>query len=443
MKILHITVHMGVGVGKAVSGMAIQGQQDFPDEHRILLLQQPENTSFIQQCRENRVDVQVWDGNYDLLQWADAIVVSWWNHPTMAGFLYSFPRQSCPVLLWTHVNGCYYPFLTHQFLKAFDRILFTNPYSFDNPAWTESELHEIKELADVVFGMGQLDAQKMEPKADYSSSGDFVIGYVGTLHYGKLHPAFTDFCRAVCARIPQARFVMAGERDARLEQDIQAAGLTERFVFPGFVEDVPALLRTFDVFGYPLNPKHYGTTDNILLEEMACGLPPVVLRQNGEQFTVPQAEEYLADNPEEYARRMEYLWKHPDQREALGRRVRAHILTHYDVKKNTAKFRAVCEKAIGNYKSFHDFSFLGDSPWQWFLHCAGEENRLHLEAARTSLESGAPTAEEDALRQLRACPPVLWGRRKCSLRHYAEVYPEDKTLQKLSRIMEENSYDGR
>lgn len=442
MNILHITAHLGGGAGKAISGMAIQGQRDFPDEHRILLLQQPEKNGYVRQCLEHQVAVQVWEGETGVLKWADVIVVSWWDHPAMAGFLRSFSGQSNPILLWSHVNGCHYPFFTFRFAKAFDRILFTSPYSFQNPTWAKSERQEIKELADVVFGMGQFDAQEMVPKTDYSLNDHFVIGYAGTLNYGKLHPAFVEFCKEVCVRIPHARFVMAGDRDVRLERDIQAVGLADRFAFPGFVADVPALMRTFDVFGYPLNPEHYGTTENVLLEAMACGVPPVVLRQNVEQFIVPQAEEYLADDLKQYARRIEYLWRNQDRRAMLGCKARTHVLAQYDVKKNTARFHTACEKAIESHKSFHDFSFLGDSPWRWFLYCAGEENRFRLEAARTSLESSGPAAEEEALRQLRACPPIFWEARKSSLRHFAAVYPEDKTLQRFYQVMEGKYYGG-
>ena len=439
MKILHIAAHLGGGAGKAISGMAIQGQRDFPDEHRILLLQQPEKNDYVRQCLENHVSVQVWDGTSGDLQWADITAVSWWNHPAMAGFLRSFPRQSSPLLLWSHVNGCHYPFLTCQFAKAFDGVIFTSPYSFENQTWTEGERKEMKELADVVYGMGQFDPQKMEPKADLSASNYFVIGYVGTMNYGKLHSAFTDFCKEVCVRVPQARFVMAGDRDAQLEHDIRAAGLTDRFTFLGFTADVPTLMRTFDVFGYPLNPEHYGTTENVLLEAMACGVPPVVLRQNAEQFIVPQAEEYLADSPRQYACRIEFLWKHPAQRMALGRRARAYVLAHYDAKKNTVKFHDACERAIKNCKNTHDFSFLGGSPWQWFLYCAGEENRLRLETARTSLESGM---EEEALRQFLACPSIFREARKSSLRHFAAIYPKDPQLHVLSSLIAAQSMNG-
>ena len=91
MKILHIAAHLGGGAGKAISGIAIQGQQFFKDTHRILLLQQPEKTVYVQECWRNGVEVSNWNDNLVLLGWADVVVVSWWNHPVMSLFLSELP----------------------------------------------------------------------------------------------------------------------------------------------------------------------------------------------------------------------------------------------------------------------------------------------------------------------------------------------------------------
>ena len=86
MNILHIAAHLGGGAGKAISGIAIQGQQLFSDTHRILLLQQPEKDGYVKECDAQGIEIQLWTGDYELLRWADVIVVSWWNHPAMAAF---------------------------------------------------------------------------------------------------------------------------------------------------------------------------------------------------------------------------------------------------------------------------------------------------------------------------------------------------------------------
>lgn len=174
MNILHITTHLGGGAGKAVSGAAIQGQLMFGDEHRILLLQQPEKTGYVQECRENRVKVAVWSGDQALLHWADAIVVSWWNHPVMARFLRTFPQTSAALLLWCHVNGCHYPYLPFPLASVFDAVLFTSPYSLENPRWTTKEQRQVS--SQVVYGMGDFHPEQIVPQTKRAADKQFRSG---------------------------------------------------------------------------------------------------------------------------------------------------------------------------------------------------------------------------------------------------------------------------
>lgn len=440
MNILHIAAHLGGGAGKAISGIAIRGQQDFPDTHRILLLQQPEKSGYVQECRDNGVQVSVWNGNEAPLQWADVIVVSWWNHPTMARFLRNFPVLTAPVLLWSHINGCHYPMLPYQLAAAFDGVLLTTPYSLENPVWTGEEREQIREYAALVWGIGRFAPEEIEPKAAYHGRDSFTVGYAGTLNYGKLHPQFVSYCKTVCDKIPTARFVMAGDRDQTLEQDVRLAGLEDRFEFPGYVADVPALMRTFDVFGYLLNPEHYGTTENVLLEAMACGLPVIALRQNVDQFIVSPEVGYLVQTPRQYAEQLEILWRDPALRERLGYSARTYVIKQYSAAENTARFRAACLRAAEGVYREHDFSFLGDSPWDWFLYCLDGPDRQLMEQAQ-ALSAQGRTREIGTL--LRQCAPILREERKSSLRHFASAYPEDGTLLALKQLMEQEcNYGG-
>ena len=154
MNILHITAHLGGGAGKAISGTALQGQRQFGDTHRILLLQEPEKSGYVQACRDGGVGTAVWSGDKSQLDWADVIAVSWWNHPTMAQFLHDLPPLSTPLVLWSHVNGCHYPYLPFRLAEQFDEVLFTSPFSLENPAWTDTERLQIRERAQIVYGMG-------------------------------------------------------------------------------------------------------------------------------------------------------------------------------------------------------------------------------------------------------------------------------------------------
>lgn len=430
MNILHIAAHLGGGAGKAISGIAIQGQQLFSDTHRILLLQQPEKDGYVKECDAQGIEIQLWTGDYELLRWADVIVVSWWNHPAMAAFLQELRRISAPLLLWSHINGCHYPILPYDFASAFDGIMITSPYTLQNPHWRVSERQAIQ--AEIVWGIGRFAPENIPVKTGYQNKDIFTIGYVGTLGYGKIHPRFVEYCNAVCHAVPEARFVLAGDPDAALARDLSAAGLSGRIEFTGYVSDVPALMCSFDAFGYILNPEHYGTTENTILEAMACGIPVVAALQGAERFIVPASAGVLVSSPEDYAVQMAFLWKHPALREQLGRGARAHVLQKYRSAENTTRFRGCCCRAMESTRKKHDFSNMGDTPWEWFLFCLDSGNRQRMETLRQALEAGDSSA--GAL--LEHCPPILWEDRKSSLRHFADVYPNDRTLRMIREKME-------
>jgi glycosyltransferase involved in cell wall biosynthesis len=72
---------------------------------------------------------------------------------------------------------------------------------------------------------------------------------------------------------------MHDEAHARdLKQRASAAGLGDRFVFLGPVENVPALLYSADLFCLL---SHSEGMSNALLEAMACGLPCIATRVGG------------------------------------------------------------------------------------------------------------------------------------------------------------------
>ena len=435
MNILHVTAHLGGGVGKAIAGIAIQGQQDAGDRHRILLLDAPEKDGWVRHCLENQVFVTQWDGSSAPFSWADVVVVSWWNHPVMARFLANFPICSAARVLWCHANGIYYPVLPFRLASAFDRIMFTSPYSFQNPAWSEEERQAIRENASVVYGMGQFRPSEMPCKQGHKSGTPFVVGYVGTLNYGKIHPDFVSYCQAACEQIPDLHFVMVGDRDSELERAIHAAGLISRFTFTGFVNDVAARMLDFDVFGYLLNPTHYGTTENVLLEAMACGLPVITLRQNVEQFLVPSEGGILVDNPQQYAERLHYLYHHPQECAAIGHSARKYVISTYDAARNAAEFRRACLSAVDCSEQKKGPVMLGASPWEWFLACLSEQDCARFRSIEHMLSSNFTEGREQVTQLLRDCPPIFREQRKSSLLHFADTYLEDVVLASISKIM--------
>jgi glycosyltransferase involved in cell wall biosynthesis len=111
-------------------------------------------------------------------------------------------------------------------------------------------------------------------KAKHSIAADYIL-YVGTLHPRKNLTRLVDaFARL---QSPGLQLVLAGKKGWRYDEifaRVQAHGLTDRVLFPGYVPDadLPALLSGARLFAFPSLYEGFGFP---VLEAMRCGVPVV------------------------------------------------------------------------------------------------------------------------------------------------------------------------
>lgn len=440
MKVLHITTHLGGGVGKALSSIVTYERRNNPaHEHRVLLLDEPEKDQFLNICRKGGVEVLLKSGGYDTekeMAAADVVVLHWWHHPVMAEFLARFPRVPVRLVLWAHVNGCNYPCLPFGFADLPHKTFFTSPFSLENTYWTPRQREKIRKNSAVVYGLGELD---FRPAAKKERSKDFVVGYVGTLSSSKLHPQFVEFCYAVLKKVPAARFVLVGDagHSEALLRKARAYRIDHKLSLTGYCSQIADELARFDVFAYPLNPKHFGTTENVLLEAMAFGLPVVALNHNTEKYIICDHKKVglLADSVEHYADSLKYLYDNPRERARLGANAREYVKANFTFEKNVELMRVELKKvAKMSARRFNFSGVFGGSPHEWFLACLGED-RPHFSE---SVEKGRrPTAGRKRLleEKIRASSPILREKTKSSIAHFAASFPSDRELQYWKELM--------
>ncbi len=164
---------------------------------------------------------------------------------------------------------------------------------------------------------------------------EVVVGTLGRLHEPKKGlSVFIDAAAAVLARVPRARFVLAGDGPSRAELEARAAraGLGDRLLFAGARRDVTRLLSAYDLFVQPSRWEGFGLT---LVEAMAVGLPvvatdvggiPEIVRHGRDGVLVPAGDAAalalaIADLLDDPARRSAFA--------AEGRH-RAHTEFHID-----------------------------------------------------------------------------------------------------------------
>jgi glycosyltransferase involved in cell wall biosynthesis len=108
----------------------------------------------------------------------------------------------------------------------------------------------------------------------------------------KEHAVFIRACAAIAARCPQARFALLGMDPVQgdgggaaelvyareLHALVDELSLRDRFVFAGYVRDVPTAMSALQVLVHPAREESFG---RVMVEAMAAGLPVVGPQQGG------------------------------------------------------------------------------------------------------------------------------------------------------------------
>jgi len=112
-----------------------------------------------------------------------------------------------------------------------------------------------------------------------------VIGFVGQIVPRKGVTTLITAMREVVARIPDAVLVIVGcappdeiEYEAECRRLVSSFGLDDHVRFMGYRRDVPAFMRTFDVFALPTRSEPFG---KVVIEAMAARCPVVATHVGG------------------------------------------------------------------------------------------------------------------------------------------------------------------
>jgi hypothetical protein len=205
-KIIHITAHMGGGVGKVLSAIAIYDKKNKSKNiHSILTLEPTENAHYLDICKINCIDVYFFKdyNSIELLNDFDIVQIEWWHHPLTMEFMFTYlPMIKTRLIIWSHISGCNYPCIPAIFTSFPENFIFSTPYSYENKSWSDSERESIKKKTQVVISSG-LSLNK--ERNSHGQHAGYNVGYVGFLGYSKIHPDFIKFCESA-SNIPEILF---------------------------------------------------------------------------------------------------------------------------------------------------------------------------------------------------------------------------------------------
>jgi glycosyltransferase involved in cell wall biosynthesis len=203
-----------------------------------------------------------------------------------------------------------------------------------------------------------IDISRFRPKTGPAQPGRVVVAMVGNLTTRwKKHALFVDAATRVDRSLliewriyghdPSQGGTAKGDRyvDA-LHAQLAAAGIQDRFVWPGHVPDPVEIMSQIDVLVHPADGESFG---RVVVEAMAAALPVVGVRGGGVGEIVEHGVTGLVadkDDPQGLVQGIERLVGDPALRVSLGRAGRERALAHYSLEACTAAMLRVYALAM-------------------------------------------------------------------------------------------------
>jgi len=278
---------------------------------------------------------------YKEIERADIVQIEWWNSPITCNFL-SKKLPANRLLVWSHVTGNIPPhIITPQLIQVSDHLCVCTPHSLEIPY--------LKNRENISFIHSPADFNRLTGFQKRKHKG-FSIGYIGTIDYSKLPKKFISLCDKIS--IPNAHFIVCGNGRSLADIKKLASASTHTFEFPGHVGNIKDYLEQMDVYGYPLNKKTFAAAEQNLQEAMWVGLPIVTNPYGGVQHLIKHNKTgLLVESNQDYISVIEYLHKHPEERERLGKNAAAHARKHFTPEISADKFENLYKRMMKSPKT--------------------------------------------------------------------------------------------
>jgi glycosyltransferase involved in cell wall biosynthesis len=307
MRIVHMAVHLGGGIGKAHAAIAHELPRGI--EQTFLLLEEPidrRHADAIARCGARVIVERDPVRIRALTLQADIVQLEYWGHPLLNKYAQFGFVPGVKNVCWCHVSGLFPPTLP-TFL-AVDRLVLTSDISL--PLVPRA----IRNRASVInsgFGFAGVRSHSRPPRRKPA------IAYLGTVDFKKLHRGIFDAVDALDDGMTPLS--LWGHINPQVATCAAAMRHPERVKLRGHTLDPASALAEADIFFYPLRRDHYGTAENALVEAMSMGVVPVVLDNPAEMKIVThRTSGFVALSIDECVSCLRRLVQEPSLREEMG-----------------------------------------------------------------------------------------------------------------------------
>jgi glycosyltransferase involved in cell wall biosynthesis len=411
MKLLHVTPHLGGGVGKAHAALSAALPKEAVDQ-TFLLLEEPRDRRYADLIEARGVSVITAD-SYDhvrrLASEADIVQFEFWNHPRLLECLARTEFPAMRSVFWSHISGLSKPLIQPGLMEEAGRFVFTSEASRSLPAISQLSEAARKKITVINSGFGFPDGMRRVR----SKKEKPVIAYLGTVDFVKMHSAFFDIIDDLVGDDIRALVWGPVEPSGPVLARARAMRHPERIKFCGETADPAVALSEADIFFYPLRSDHYGTAENALIEAMSLGLTPVVMNNPAEMVIVRDCETgFVARSTQECVSLLQMLLLLPDVRDKISRNAIRYVVETRTPAQSALDFMILWLGLLNEPAKHCNFrGIIGENPAEWFL----------------AMQCTPGTVWKPPPRKARQTPS------KGTLAHFEKVFAGDSSLARLRR----------
>ena len=435
--IVHITPHLGGGVGTSLSNF-INQSETLEVSNQVFCLDWCEDLKEDLRFEFNLAQGMFW-GSHEPLNIGvlncDCVLIHYWNHPLLTVFLSEFSLPKNKSIFWCHNSGIAEPHIIPKYLTEIaSKIVFTSQSSVHSPNF-ESMSHELGNLPLVVPTVRDLQAYIGVGAHRSFRSSNLKLLYVGSVTRSKMHPDASVIFAELSKRGCQIKIIGGPDHDQFAEEVESLGGNVEVF---GQVDNVIEFYRSSDLFLYPLRSDHYGTGEQVILEALASGLPVIAFNNPAEAAILDKFPNIkLARSTSDFLEIVSSLIDLPEDLFKLSREVNFIASSLYGSNRMTTDLLAVIKDVVDSAKSkkksqikreatnnllaiYAQASFFDESIYRSILNYPDRGVEFIVSAIRKGLDYPGQIDKWQA-------------RTKSTPEHYRKYFPENLEMDRLAK----------